>query len=155
MNSDQSQISLPEAVRARIGVRRIRQHTVTEEEIRRFAQAIGDTLVTNQWPLEASLLFCQALAYEAVPLDQLPPDGLPRELDVPIEAARTVGGSSDYQINRRVQAGETVTIDSGLKNVYAKPGKTGLLYFVEVETRFTAHDGELIACELATFIKRV
>lgn len=155
MHADNSEVAIPDTVRTRIGTKRIRQHTVSDNEILRFAQAIGDTLRVDKKPLEASLLFCQALAYEAIPLDQLPPDGSPIELDVPIAAARTVGGSSDYQVNRRVVAGETVTIESSLKNVYGKQGKTGLLYFVEVETCFTAQDGGLIARELATFIKRV
>ncbi len=104
-------VSIPEEVRALIGVKRTRSHYVTEHEIMRFAQATGNSVSRSGGVIEAPLLFPQALAYEAVPLDQLPADGSPRELDVPIPAARTVGGSSEYVIHRRVRAGETVTIE--------------------------------------------
>ena len=147
--------SIPEQARALIGVKRIRQHQVSEDEIIRFAQAIGDDVTGSRDGLEAPLLFCQALSYEAVPPEQLPADGSPRELDIPIPATRTVGGSSEYVIRRRVRAGETVTIESSLKDLYTKQGKSGILYCVVVETRFTDADGKPIAHEVATFIKRV
>ena len=148
-------ISIPEEVRALIGVKRTRSHYVTEHEIIRFAQATGSSISRSGGVIEAPLLFSQALAYEAAPLEQLPADGSPRELHVPIPAARTVGGSSEYVIHRRVRAGETVTIESSLKDVYTKQGRSGVLYLVVVETRFTASDGKSIAHEIATFIKRV
>ena len=147
--------SIPEQVRKLIGIKRIRQHRVNESEIVRFAQAIGETISNSGGVLEASLLFCQTLTYEEVPLELLPPDGSPKELDVPIPAARAVGGGSEYVVLRRVRAGETVTIESSLKDVYTKQGKSGMLYFVVVETRFDDAAGKPIARETATFIKRV
>lgn len=148
--------SLPAAVRALIGVTRTRRHLVTEHEVRRFAQAIGEPVpeAPPGQSLVAPPLFCQALAYEDVPLEALPADGSPRELDVPLPAHRTVGGSSEYTLHRAVRSGETVTITSRLKDVYPKQGKTGLLFMVVVETTFTGADGQPIASELATFIKR-
>jgi hydroxyacyl-ACP dehydratase HTD2-like protein with hotdog domain len=147
--------SIPDEARALIGRKRTRSHYVTEQEIIRFAQASGNNITRLEGGIQAPLLFTQALSYEAVPLEQLPADGSPRELDVPLPAARTVGGSSEYEVFRRVRAGETIDISSSVKNVYSKQGRTGVLYFVEVETHFSDAKGEPVAHELATFIKKV
>lgn len=146
--------SIPDETRALIGRKRTRTHQVTEQEIIRFAQATGNDITFLDGTMEAPLLFTQALSYEAVPVDELPADGSPRELDVPLPAARTVGGSSEYEVFRRVRAGETIEISSSLRNVYSKQGRTGVLYFVEVETNFSDANGAPVAQELATFIKK-
>ena len=149
-----SSIPVPEGVRAMIGVTRVRSHKVNESDIVRFAQAIGERVSDRGGVLEAPLLFYQALAYEAVPIEELPEDGSPRELDVPIPATRTVGGSSEFIIHRRARAGETLTVATSLKDVIPKRGKSGVLYLVVVETCFTDAAGVLVAREIATFIKR-
>lgn len=154
LNVVMTRIPVPDDVRALIGVKRVRRHVVSESEIIRFAQAIGASLPPQGDPIEAPPLFYQALAYEAVPLEQLPDDGSPRELDVPIPATRTVGGSSEFVIHRRARASETITIETSLTDVIPKHGKSGVLYLVVVETRFSDADGILVANEIATFIKR-
>jgi 3-methylfumaryl-CoA hydratase len=147
--------SIPEGVRALVGVTRTRHVVVSAGEIERFAQAVGATVTRRAGTLEAPLLFCQALAFEPVSIAELPADGSPRELDVPdLPARRTVGGSSEYVIHRPVRAGETVTVKSQLKEVTSKHGKSGELFMVVVETSFTDALGRPIASELATFIKR-
>lgn len=147
--------SIPEEARALIGRKRTRSRYVTEEEIIRFAQATGNDVNRIDGQIEAPLLFTQALAYEAIPVEELPADGSPKELDVPLPAARAVGGSSEYEIFRRVRAGETINITSSLKNVFSKQGRSGMLYFVEVETDYADAKGDPVARELATFIKKV
>lgn len=147
--------SIPEKAKALIGLKRTRSHYVTEEEIIRFAQATGNDVKQVDGHIEAPLLFTQALAYEAIPVEDLPADGSPKELDVPLPAERAVGGSSEYEIFRRVRAGETINITSSLKNVFSKQGRSGMLYFVEVETHYADTKGDPVARELATFIKKV
>ncbi len=148
---------LPDEVRARIGLERKRRYLVTARDIRRFAQAIGETNPMHwedRYGPVAPPLFFQSLGYEELPLEQLPPDGSPVELDVPIPAQRTVGGGSEYTIHRLVKAGETVTVTSSLKGVEKKTGKSGDLYLVKVETRFTDEQDQPLASEIATYIKR-
>ncbi len=162
MSSDAA--AVPAAVSALIGVTRTRHVEVTRRDIRRFAQAIGadDRLyfdeeyarTTRHGGIVAPPLFCQSLTYDDVPVTELLPDGSPKELDVPIPARRTVGGGSEYTIHRRVRAGETITVSTSLKDVRMKQGKTGVLYLVTVETRFTDSRGEPVAAEVATYIKR-
>jgi len=155
---------IPAEARALIGVKKVRRCKVTSRDIQRFAQAIGATdpvhfdeeyaRSTRHGTIVAPPLFCQALTFEEVSPDRLPADGSPLELCVPIPAERTVGGSSDYTVHRLVRAGETITVTSQLKDVYAKQGKSGLLYMVVVETRFDDASGAPVASETATYIKR-
>lgn len=149
--------TLPDTVRARIGVERQRSYLVTPRDIRRFAQAIGETHPRHwedRYGPVAPPLFYQSLGYEELPLEELPPDGAPIELDVPIPAQRTVGGGSEYTIHRLVKAGETVTVTSSLKSVEKKTGKSGDFYLVKVETHFADEQGQPLASEIATYIKR-
>jgi 3-methylfumaryl-CoA hydratase len=144
--------AIPASVRERVGVETRREVLVRADDIRRFAQAIGAPDADDG---VAPPLFCQALTYADVPREQLGPDGAPAEitlLDLP--AQRAVGGSSDYRINRRVRAGETITVVSRLADVYAKEGRSGPLYMVVVETDFRDADDALVASETATYIKR-
>jgi acyl dehydratase len=148
-----------------IGVEKVRQYDVTKRDIKRFAQAIGETnpihsdedyaRSTRYGTIIAPLLFCQIFTFEDVPVEQLPHDGSPIEIDVPIPARRTVGGGSNYEILKRVKAGDKITVKSTLKDFFTKKGKSGQLYFVVVETEFSNQKNELVAKETATYIKRV
>ena len=149
---------------ALIGVDRVRQYEVTKKDIKRFAQAIGETNPihsdedyakdTQYGGIIAPPLFCQMFTFEDVPSNRLPNDGSPIEIDVPVPAPRTVGGGSSYEIFQPVKAGDTVTVKSTLKDVYTKEGKSGRLYFVMVDTEFSNQRFELVAKETATYIKR-
>lgn len=157
--------NIPTEVLSMIGVEKVRRYEVTQRDIKRFAQAIGETdpiyydedhanARTNS-ALVAPPLFCQTLTYEELPPAMLPPDGSPAELDIPIPAKRTVGGGSEYRMFQRVKAGDIITVTSKLIDVYTKNGKSGLLYFIVVETNFINQLDELVAKETATYIKRV
>lgn len=150
--------------RALIGATKVRRCEVTARDIRRFAQAIGATdpvhfdedyaRSTRYGRVVAPPLFCQTLVFEDVPPDRLPADGSPIEVCLPIPARRTVGGGSTFTVHRPVRAGETIVVTSQLKDVYAKEGRSGLLFMVVIETRFDDADGKPVASETATYIKR-
>jgi acyl dehydratase len=154
-----------DALRELIGVeKKSRRYLVTARDIKRFAQAIGERSRLHydeefarhtRWrSIVAPPLFCQSLTYDDVPLEELPPDGSPIELDVPIPARRTVGGSSEYTVYRLVRPGDEITVVSRLKSVTRKEGKSGPLYLVVVETLFSDREGLPVAEEVATYIKR-
>lgn len=148
-----------------IGVEKVRRYEVTARDIKRFAQAIGETdplhydqeyaKTTRYGTIVAPPLFCQTFTFEDVPADQLPADGSPTEMDVPVPAQRTVGGSSSYEIFRRVKPGDAITARTTLKDVYTKEGRSGQLYFIVVDTEFSNQQDEPVARETATYIKRV
>jgi acyl dehydratase len=147
-----------------IGVPKVRRYDVTARDIRHFAQAIGEedpvhfdedyAKTTKYGASVAPPLFCQMFTFEDVPAQQLPRDGSPVELDIPIPAQRTVGGGSCYEIFPRVRAGDRITVKSMLLDVLAKEGRSGQLYFLVVETEFLNQKNELVARETATYIKR-
>jgi acyl dehydratase len=157
--------TISEDVLAMIGVEKVRHYVVTKRDITRFAQAIGETnpiyfdenytKSTKHGVILAPPLFCQIFTFEDVPADQLPKDGSPIEIDVPIPAQRTVGGASSYEIFQRVKVGDQITVKSMLTDVFTKQGKSGKLYFVIVETKFSNQEKKLVAKETATYIKRI
>jgi acyl dehydratase len=157
--------NISKEVLAMIGVEKVRQHDVTKRDIKRFAQAIGETnpihfdedyaKSTKYGTIIAPPLFCQMFTFEDVPADRLPSDGSPIEINVPIPAQRTVGGASSYEIFQRVKAGDQITVKSILRDVYTKEGKSGRLYFIIVETEFSNQRNEPVAKETATYIKRL
>jgi acyl dehydratase len=156
--------AVPESVRALVGVEKTRRVHVTANDIKRFAQAIGATdpvhhdedhaRTTRHGRIVAPPLFCQSLTYDDVARDELGADGSPAEINVDIPAQRAVGGGSEYRINRLVAADETITVTSKLADVYTKQGRSGPLWMVVVQTDFRDDDGELVASETATYIKR-
>jgi len=156
---------IAQEVLARIGEAKVRQYDVTTRDIRRFAQAIGETSplhfdedyarTTPHGTIVAPPLFCQMFTFEDVPPPELPPDGSPVETDLPVPAPRTVGGASSYEIFQRVRAGDQITVRSVLKDVFAREeGRSGRLYLVVVETEFSNQRGEPVARETATYVKR-
>jgi acyl dehydratase len=152
-------------VLAMIGVEKVRHYDVTKRDIKRFAQAIGETnpihfdedyaKSTRYGTIIAPPLFCQMFTFEDVPVDRLPCDGSPIEMDVPLPAKRTVGGASSYEIFQRVKAGDRIIVRSTLRDVFTKEGKSGRLYFVVVVTEFCNQRNEPVAKETATYIKRI
>ncbi len=156
--------AIPPAVAALIGRPTTRTYLVTARDIKRFAQAIGErnpvhydeqfARNTAHGGIVAPPLFCQSLTYEDVPPEELGADGSPREINLPIDATRTVGGGSQYTVHRLVRAGEWITVTSELRDVRTKQGRSGVLYLIDVETRFSDAGGQPVATELATYIKR-
>jgi hypothetical protein len=146
------------------GAEKTRRYQVSAHDIRRFSQAIGDPLLEHydgpfgegesDRTLVAPLLFPQVFTFEDVDPALLPADGSPVELDVRIPASKAVGGGSEYEIFQRVKAGDELVVTTRLKDVYTKKGRSGLLYFIVVETEFRNRQGEPVARELATYIKR-
>ncbi|MBL7716949.1 MAG: MaoC family dehydratase N-terminal domain-containing protein [Bdellovibrionales bacterium] len=133
-----------------------RSYLVTERDIRRFSQAIGapEPRKAADGRLIAEPLFCQVFMFEDVPVSELASDGSPKEINVDIPAKRTVGGGSDFEIFGPVFSGDTLTVHSKLKGVTEKSGKSGTLFLVQVETEFTNQQGQQIARETATYVKR-
>jgi len=156
---------VPDQALSLIGLEKERQYDVTKKDVKRFAQAIDDpnrlyydedyAKKTKFKSIVAPPLFCQTFAFEDVAIEDLPPDGSPCEIDVPIPAKRAVGGGSVYDIYQRIRPGDQITVKTKLQDIYTKQGKSGLLYFIVVETRFFNQHDEIVAKETATYIKRL
>lgn len=156
---------IPVEALALIGVEKRREYLVTRKDIRRFAQAIGDTdplyydedyaKTTRFKSIVAPPLFAQAFGFEDVPPEQLLPDGSPTEAAVPIPAKKLVGGGSVFENYIRFKPGDNIVVKSKITDIYSKQGKNGCLYFIVHETCFYNQRQELAAKEVTTFIKRM
>ena len=148
---------LSQDVLNKIGVKKILTYEVTTRDVRRFSQVIGsgEPRMSDAGALIAPPLFCQTFMFEDVPVEQLPRDGSPIELDIPIPAQRTVGGQSNFEFYSSVMSGDKITVCTELKNVEKKYGKSGLLYLVVVETSFHNQHNQLVSKETATYVKRI
>ena len=157
--------NIPKEALDHIGQQSTRKYIVNERDIKRFAQAIGDNnplyfdkeyaAKTRYGGIVAPPLFYQSLSYDDIPLSGLPSDNSPAELNIPLPATRTVGGSSEYEIFERAKPGDEITITTELKGVFTKEGRSGKLYFIEILTQFYLREHQLVAREIATFIKRL
>lgn len=147
-------IELPPETRAAIGTVTEHVYEVSRKDIRRYAQAIGDPDPRYQAGDVAPPLFCHSLAFEDVPVEQLRPDGLPAELDVPLPTARAVGGGSSFDVGAPVRPGDTITVRKEIEDIYAKSGRSGDLIFVVLTTTYTNQDGERVAHERGEFVNR-
>jgi N-terminal half of MaoC dehydratase len=144
-----------------VAASKTRRYQITARDIRKFAQAVGEPWPPHPYPMEslaerprAPLLFCQSYMYDEVDVAELPADGSPTELDADIPAVRAVGGGSDFEILGSVYEGDVLTVVTTQTEVFHKEGRSGLLYFVVVETVFTNHRDQIVAREVATYIKR-
>lgn len=138
---------------------------VTERDIRRFLQAIGEPsprgTPASPGPgadepsgLTAPALFFQVMAWQDVDPDRLPPDGAPVEIQGGPPQARSMGGASEFTVRRQVRAGERIRVCSRLTGVECRKGRQGPLYLVSRQTTFTDAAGVEVACELATYLRR-
>jgi acyl dehydratase len=159
------EIEIPAEALTLIGVEKQLEYEVTRRDIKRFAQAIGDhnplycdedyAMTTKYKTIVAPPLFCHAFAFEDVPIENLQTDGSPKETDVPLPAKKMVGGASVFENYIRIKPGDKILVKAKIKDIYAKRGKSGELYFIVLETCFYNQANELAAKETATFVKRI
>ena len=120
--------------------------------LRFFAKAIGETD-----PVYTDEAAARAAGYADLPapptflfaaeLDSGATDRMLDELGVPI--TRILHGEQGFSYHRAACAGDVVTVDSTLTDIYAKKG--GALEFIVRESRASNQRGELVA-ELRTVI---
>jgi len=155
---------IPAEALAMIGKEIHRYYHVTDRDIRRFAQSIGDpnqlyvddkyAKTTRYEGVIAPPLFCQIFAYDDPPADQLREDGLPKELEMPLPTTRALGGGSSFEIGEPVRAGDKIQVVKKVTDIYMKKGRSGDLYFVVIDNMWTNQNGLMVAHEVATYIHR-
>jgi acyl dehydratase len=140
-------------------------YPVTRIDIARFARATGETnpihydpVVARQAGYEdvaAPTMFPYAIRMHASTLGaDLTPDGSPASDVPPLPTTRAMAGETSITFGVPIVAGDTVTVNKRLADMYEKEGRSGALVFVTMEFTFTNQRGEGVAREQFTRIYR-
>lgn len=73
--------------------------------------------------------------------------------DLGFNPERTVHGEQEYEFERPVKAGETLTGTTELTDVYQRDGENGTLTFAVLTTEYRTSDGDLVVTERRTAIE--
>lgn len=150
--------TLPEELRALVGRESPPVTVVVDtEQIRRFADAIGDPN-----PLYYDEEYARSKGFRSI---IAPPTFLTTigrwpwqrrdETLFRIPYGRVaIHGEQEYEWFLPIQAGDVVTVTSRIVDIYEKAGRTGRMLFVVTESRYTNHLGQLVAIGRSTGIRR-
>jgi hypothetical protein len=140
---------------------------VTRLDIARFAQAIEatDPVHFDQAAARAAgfedvvapALFPYVIrmnAYNLVSRAHLEEDGSPSADVPPLETRRAMAGETAIEIGEPIVAGDVITVEKRLLDLYEKEGRSGPLVFVQMEFVFTNQGGHTVAREQFTRIYR-
>ncbi len=121
-----------------------------------FAKAIGETN-----PVYLDELAALNAGYRALPapptfpfsLDLESDSDLPPEVELlAMDIGRILHGGQDFEYFGQIYAGDEITVNRELVDIYQK--KNGALEFVVVESRYHNQEGRLMALARATMIYR-
>jgi 3-methylfumaryl-CoA hydratase len=140
---------------------------VTATDIAKFAHATGETnpihfdreaATAAGYPdVVAPTLFPYVVRMHAsalVPPEELEADGSPSADVPPLTTRRAMAGETSVVFGEPILAGDLITVEKRLAQMYEKEGRSGPLVFVEMEFTFTNQRGELVARESFTRIYR-
>ncbi|TRX73490.1 FAS1-like dehydratase domain-containing protein [Pseudomonas mangiferae] len=148
---------LDEAIRSRIGTSLPPQRfEVTRSDLRKYAVATGQRQARYRDGDEAPLLFLFSALMPVLPLEELLEDGRqPDSTLLPeLPLKRIMAGGSEYQVHRRIVAGDVLVLRQILADLYEKQGTEGPLIFLVFENRFETEAGEPVVTERLTRIAR-
>lgn len=93
-------------------------------------------------------------AYNLVGRDELEVDGSPSADVPPLPTVRAMAGETSIELGEPIVAGDVITVEKRLLDLYEKEGKSGPLVFVQMEYTFRNQDNQLVAREQFTRIYR-
>jgi len=141
--------------------------TVSATDIARYARAIGETdpiffdpeaaRATGYADVVAPPYFPYTIRMQAANLrarNDLEPDGSSSEDVPPIETTRAMAGETKIEMGVPVVAGDTITLEKAIVDIYEKSGRSGDLVFVVQAFKFTNQNDELVMREEFTRIYR-
>lgn len=93
-------------------------------------------------------------SYNLVRREGLEVDGSPSEDVPPLPTRRAMAGETSLELGEPVVAGDIVTVEKRLVDMFEKEGRSGPLVFVQMEFIFTNQNGDMVARETFTRIYR-
>jgi len=157
-----------EAIRTQIGRSSRRDiGQLRSIDMQRFAVAVGDDLPVTMDPAVAAaaglpdvaappLFLSTVMGWDAGPpesgllADGVAPGGV---ADLPVGGLRVMGGGQSLEFLQPVVAGARIVVETRIKDVQLKKGRSGDLLLIQVERLFFG-DGELLQRCVETFIGR-
>lgn len=143
------------------------QMTVSATDIARYARSIGETdpvffdadvaRAAGHPDVVAPPYFPYTIRMQAANLrdrDDLEPDGSSNEDVPPVPTRRAMAGETKLELGVPVRAGDTITLEKRVLDLYEKSGRSGDLVFVVQEFTFTNQHGALVLREEFTRIYR-
>jgi hydroxyacyl-ACP dehydratase HTD2-like protein with hotdog domain len=143
------------------------EFTVTERDIAQFAHATEATdpihfdraaaRAAGYDDIVAPALFPYVIrmqAYNLVDRGHLEPDGSPSADVPPLPTRRAMAGETSIDLGDPIVAGDVITVEKRLLDLYEKEGRSGPLVFVQMEFTFHNQYGRLVAREQFTRIYR-
>ncbi|WP_263142900.1 MaoC family dehydratase N-terminal domain-containing protein [Pseudomonas sp. RIT-PI-AD] len=129
---------------------------VTRSDLRKYAVATGQRQARYLEGDEAPLLFLFSVLMPILPLEQLLEDGRqPDSALLPeLPLKRIMAGGSEYEVHRRIFAGDVLMLRQTLADIYEKQGAEGPLIFLVFENRFESETGEPLVTERLIRIAR-
>ncbi|MFT4656806.1 MAG: 3-methylfumaryl-CoA hydratase [Minisyncoccia bacterium] len=141
--------------------------TVSRTDIARFARAIGETnavyydaeaaRAAGHPDVVAPVYFPYTIRMQATHLvdrADLEPDGSSSADVPPLPTNRAMAGETTIDLGVPIHAGDTITLNKRIVELYEKTGRSGTLVFVKTEFVFTNQDGEQVMREHFTRIYR-
>lgn len=136
-------------------------------DIRRFARAIGETdpiyfevdaaRAAGHPDLPAPPYFPYALRNQAAHLvarDGIAPDGSARADVPPLPTTRAMAGETEIELGPQIYAGDSITLEKRIVDLFEKEGRSGALVFVTTEFTFRNQVGAVVFHERFTRIYR-
>lgn len=143
------------------------QFTVDARDIAKYAHAIGAddpihfdraaAIAAGFRDLVAPAMFPYVIRMQTdnlVGRQRLEADGSPSDDVPPLPTRRAMAGEISLELGEPVIAGDTITVEKQLVDMYEKEGRSGPLVFVEMEFVFTNQTGARVARERFTRLYR-
>jgi acyl dehydratase len=141
--------------------------TVSRSDIARYARAIGETdPMFFDWEAAGAAGHSDVLAPPYFPYTirmqaanlvdraDLEPDGSSSEDVPPVQTDRAMAGETSIEMGVPIHAGDTITMQKQVVDLYEKTGRSGSMVFVKQEFVFTNQNGDMAMREYFTRIYR-
>jgi acyl dehydratase len=140
------------------------EYPVLARDILKYAQAIGETdpihldraaaHAAGFRDIVAPPLFPYVIRLHAASLQGLEADGSPSEDVPPLPTTGAMAGETAMRLGVPVHAGDVITVDKELVEMYEKEGRSGALVFVKHRFTFRNQADEMVMVEEFTRIYR-
>lgn len=143
------------------------EFSVTARDIEKYARAIGErdpihvdrvaAVDAGYADVVAPPFFPYVIRMHAANLvdrDRLAPDGSAVDDVPPLPTTRAMAGETTIDIGVPVVAGDTITVEKKIVDMYEKEGRSGTLVFVVQQFTFRNQRGDLVTREHFTRIYR-